>query len=126
MTARDAIAMSEADVQGAIVDALRACGWRFVHFRPARTLKGWVTSYTGDDGFPDIIALKNGREMALECKGTDGAKKPGPNVRSITTIKKRLRYEAQEAWLAAFREAGAYATFVTPANMDEVLQEIAG
>ena len=118
-------AMSEADVQGPVVDALRACGWRWVHFRPAQTQGGrWMTPYTGDDGFPDIVALKNGRLLVLEIKGARGAKKPGPNVRSLGAIEKRLRYEAQELWLEEFALAGAYAVFVTPGNLDEVLDVI--
>lgn len=126
MSTAAARTLTEDQVQAPVVDALRAYHWTFVHFRPALTQSGrWMTPYTGDDGFPDIIAVKNGRQLVLECKGTTGAKKPGPNVRSIGAIKKRLRYEAQEVWLYEFRKTGAYAIFVTPANLDEVLGEIA-
>ena len=117
--------ISEAGVQSTVVDALRLHSWRFVHFRPALTRAGkWMTSYTGDDGFPDIVALKAGRLLVLECKGTRGAKKPGPNVKG-SELRRRIRWEEQVAWLDAFADAAAYAKFVTPDNLDQVLQEIA-
>lgn len=123
MTAR---VLTEAQVQAPVVAALRACNWRFVHFRPAQTASGgWVTAYTGDGGFPDLIALKNGRQLVFECKSSS-AKKPGPNVRSASSIKSLIRWQEQEMWLAEFAKAGAYAVFVTPNNLDEVLKVIAG
>ncbi len=122
MTART---LTEAQVQAPVVAALRACNWRFIHFRPALTASGrWVTAYTGDDGFPDIIAVKNGRLLVLECKGSRG-KKPGPNVRSASQIKLLIRWQEQEMWLSEFAKASAYAVFVTPDNLDEVLEVIA-
>lgn len=115
----------EAGVQSVVVAALTLHSWRFVHFRPAQTKSGnWVTPYTGDDGFPDIIALKAGRLLALECKGTRGAKKPGPNAKG-SELKRLIRWKQQEAWLIAFARAGAFAQFVSPNNLDEVLEEIA-
>ena len=126
-TARQALdaSMTEAEVQEPVVAALRACGFRFVHFRPALTRKGkWMTAYEGDDGWPDIIALKDGRELVLECKGTRGAKKP-KNTAKGSELKRLIRWEQQAAWLNAFADAGAYARFVTPKNLDAVLEEIA-
>ena len=116
--------MNEAAVQGTVVDALRVCGWRFVHFRPALTKSGkWVTPYTGDDGFPDIIALKGTVQLALECKGTKGARKPGPNVRG-SELKRLIRYEQQEEWIRRFADTGAVALFVGPDNLVAVLRMI--
>lgn len=117
--------ISEADVQRTVVEALRACGWRFVHFRPAQTKSGaWVTAYTGDDGFPDIIALKGNRELVMECKGTRGAKKPAPDARG-SELERLIRWEQQAVWLDAFSKAGATAQFVGPNDLDEVLKVIA-
>ena len=117
--------MSEAQVQLVVTDTLSACGWMWVHFRPARTKHGgWVTPYEGDDYFPDILALKNGRQLALEIKGTSGAKKPGPNVRG-PSLQTRIRWEGQQAWLDEFDLAGAFAIFVTPDTLDMAVKEIA-
>lgn len=116
--------LTEDQVQAPIEAALDACNWRWIHLRPAKTAKGWRTAYTGNDGFIDIVALKNGRQMALEIKSSS-AKKPGPNVKSASQIKLRIRWEEQEKWLAEFAAAGALALFVTPKNLDAVLEQIA-
>ena len=115
--------MSEAQVQLVITDTLSACGWMWVHFRPARTKSGWVTAYEGNDYFIDIVALKDGRQLALEIKGSSGAKKPGPNVRG-TALQARIRWEGQQAWLDEFDLAGAFTMFVTPDTLDMALKEI--
>ncbi len=115
----------EEDVQRTVTDALHQHGWRWVHFRPAQTRSGkWVTPYEGDDGFPDIIALKGNRTLVLECKGTRGAKKPKPTARG-SELKRLIRWEQQEEWLIAFRKAGADVWFVTPQFLEVVLEEIA-
>ena len=84
----------------------------------------WVTAYEGDDGFPDIVALKGERLLVMEIKGTRGAKKPGPNAKG-SHLKTLIRWEQQEAWISAFIKAGAEAGFVTPENLDSLLEEIA-
>ena len=117
------IAMTEAQVQKIVTDALSACGWTWVHFRPAQTKSGWVTAYEGDDYFIDIVALKDGRQLALEIKSSRGAKKPGPNVRG-TALQARIRWEGQQAWLDEFDLAGAFTMFVTPDTLDMALKEI--
>ncbi len=117
----------EEDVQRTVTDALRLHGWRWVHFRPAQARDGrWLTPYEGDDGFPDIVALKTGTLLALECKGTRGSKKPGPNVKG-SELKRLIRWEQQVAWLDAFADVGDNVTaiFVTPDTLDEVLEVIA-
>ena len=117
-------AMSEAQVQKIVTDALTACRWMWVHFRPARTKHGgWVTPYEGNDYFMDIVALKDGRQLALEIKGTRGARKPGPSVRG-SSLQARIRWEGQQAWLDEFDLAGAFTMFVTPKTLDMALKEI--
>lgn len=118
--------MTEAEVQQIVTDALTAAGWRWVHFRPAQAKGGrWLTPYSGSDGFPDIVAVKDHRMLVLECKSTKGAKPPSANVKSYAQIKLRKRYMEQAKWLLMCRAAGAYAEFVTPDTLDEVLREIA-
>ena len=116
-------AMTEAQVQLVVTDTLSACGWMWVHFRPARTKSGWVTAYEGDDSFIDIVALKNGRQLALEIKGTSGSKKPGSNAKG-SSLAARIRWEGQQAWLDEFDLAGAFTMFVTPDTLDMAVKEI--
>ena len=48
--------------QGEVIETAHAFGWRAVHFRPGRTLKGWQTPYEGDGkGYPDTHLSKPGR-----------------------------------------------------------------
>ena len=115
--------MTEAQVQKVITDTLSACGWMWVHFRPARTKSGWVTAYEGNDYFIDIVALKDGRQLALEIKSSGSAKKPGPNVRG-SSLAARIRWEGQQAWLDEFDLAGAFTMFVTPDTLDMAVKEI--
>ncbi|OGT54314.1 MAG: hypothetical protein A3E01_15225 [Gammaproteobacteria bacterium RIFCSPHIGHO2_12_FULL_63_22] len=92
MTARVVLAsaMTEAKLQDAVLDALQKLGWRCVHFRPAETKKGWRTAVQGDGvGWPDIIALRRDRGLAIELKSPTG----------------KLAIE-QVDWLRAFKAAG--------------------
>ena len=52
------LAEREVDFQRAVIELARACGWKVVHFRAARTLHGWRTPYEGDPQFPDLILAK--------------------------------------------------------------------
>ena len=65
--------MSEGDLQRLITDAATALGWHWVHFRPARTARGWSTPVSGPlgEGWPDLFLAhpRQGRLMAIECKG---------------------------------------------------------
>lgn len=71
--------MTEAELQQAVGEMLTLFGWRFCHFRPARTEKGWRTAIQGDKGFPDIVAVrptfiheKPSRLLFAELKGERG------------------------------------------------------
>ena len=113
------------EVMGYVFGNPNSCSDSSLHFRPALTRAGkWMTSYTGDDGFPDIIAAKAGRLLVLECKGTRGAKKPKPTAKG-SELTRLIRWEQQEAWLEAFAPMSELSQFVTPDNLDDVLQEIA-
>lgn len=60
------------DFERVIADALRLFGWRYAHFRPALTKRGWRTPMTGDKGFPDFVAVRGNRLLVIEVKGDRG------------------------------------------------------
>jgi len=116
--------ISEAAVQSVVTDALRTFGWRFCHFRAAQDKSGrWLTPIEGDPGFPDIIAVKDGRLLLLECKSTRGIKKPAPTARG-SSLERLIRWEQQEAWLDALRPMSELSQFVGPKELDDVLKVI--
>jgi hypothetical protein len=89
-TYRDAaLAMSEEELQDAVIQAAQLQGWVVVHHRPARTEKGWRTAVQGQKGFPDLVLARDGRVLFRELKTTKG--KPTAN---------------QEIWLEALGDLG--------------------
>jgi hypothetical protein len=85
-----ALPTSEGDFQKTVTDALTLFGWRWCHFRPARTQRGWRTPLSGSPGFPDIVAVRGDRIIFVELKAANG----------------KLRDE-QRSWLSALGAAGA-------------------
>lgn len=69
-------AMSEAQLQDAIIEAAKLYGWRCAHFRPAMTVRGWRTPVQGDAGFPDLVLARLGKVMFLELKREGGRVSP--------------------------------------------------
>lgn len=97
-------AISESEFADWVLDVARMYGWRSAHFRPARTKTGWRTPVQGDGaGFPDMILLhpRCTYGVALELKRETGRTTPD-----------------QDAWIAAFREAGWVAMVVRPSDRD--------
>jgi VRR-NUC domain len=82
--------VSERDFQKTVTDALTLFGWRWCHFRPARTQRGWRTALSGDPGFPDLVAVRGEQILYVELKAANG----------------ELRDE-QRSWLSALGAAGA-------------------
>lgn len=95
------------DFEVGIIKYLQSNGWRVAHFRPAETKKGWRTACSGDKGFPDTLALKDGVQLILEAKAGTGKASPD-----------------QVDWMLAFQKAGAKVYLVTPENWEKVKQEI--
>jgi VRR-NUC domain len=89
-SAGQSVPVSEDDFQKAVTDALTLFGWRWCHFRPARTQRGWRTALSGSPGFPDIVAVRGDRIIYVELKAMNG----------------ELRDE-QRAWLSNLGAAGA-------------------
>lgn len=68
--------MKEADFQRTVIEAARVLGWLVVHFRPAKTEKGWRTAISGDPGFVDLVFAKRGRVIHAELKSEGGRLSP--------------------------------------------------
>ena len=60
-----------------VVQAAELFGWQHVHFRPARTERGWRTPVSGPlgKGWPDL-ELKRERTVYAELKSQDGRLTP--------------------------------------------------
>lgn len=65
-------AQTEAGFQDAVLELAELRGWEFVHFRPARTAKGWRTPMIGMPGFPDLILCRPPRLIIAELKSDRG------------------------------------------------------
>lgn len=100
MTARE----SEAGFQDAIVETAHLFGWRAVHFRAARTAKGWRTAGQYDaNGWPDLILTRSPRILAIECKRQGG----------------KLTAE-QSAWLRDLAACGIETHVAEPSDFDAI------
>jgi len=67
----DLIPVTEKDFSKQVEDLLNLFGWRWCHFRPARTKKGWRTALSGYPGFLDYIAARD-RLIIFELKSENG------------------------------------------------------
>jgi hypothetical protein len=81
------LTITERDWQAKVIDAAKLFGWRWAHFRPARTAGGWRTAFSGHAGFPDLVLLRGGRLILAELKAGRGL--PTPD---------------QQEWLRGFAE----------------------
>lgn len=76
MTTADQL-VSEAEWIQTVTDYATLRKWRWTHFRPARTDKGWRTPLQGSRGFPDLIFVRDRRLVFAELKSQRG-RKPSP------------------------------------------------
>lgn len=66
-------AVTERELQTAVIECARLLGWRVAHFRPALTARGWRTPVEGDGaGFPDLVLARPGRLIFAELKSERG------------------------------------------------------
>lgn len=103
--ARDALdaAISEAELQAAIIECAGRLGWRVHHQRPARLGNGaWRTAIEGHPGFPDLVLLKPPRLLIWELKRQDAR-------RARTT-------PDQEEWLRQFMRCGVSIGVIRPSD----------
>ena len=99
------LAMTEREWQSRVVDLVKVLGYRYAHFRPAQTARGWRTAMSGDAGFPDMVIVGRGRLIFAELKGE----------------KTRVQSE-QLAWARDIKAAGAECYLWRPAQWDEVVR----
>ena len=103
------LALAEADFQRTLIEYLEWNGWKVHAERPARTKDGWVTPIQGDKGFPDVIAVKGKRVLAIELKSE--------KAKYLTT--------AQWDWLEAFGKAGVEVYAWRPSDWENIVKCLA-
>jgi hypothetical protein len=103
--------MKESEWQQQIIDLMHTYGWRVGHFRNVRVQRADGTVYhctpvqADGAGFPDLVALRDEREIVVE------AKMPGNKPT-----------DTQEEWLDAFRNAGAEVYIWFPKDWEEAVK----
>ena len=60
--------ISETAFASQVEDLLKLFGWRWTHFRPAWSSKGYRTPIKGDKGFPDYCCVRPPRLLFIELK----------------------------------------------------------
>lgn len=97
--------MLEGDFQSRVTDLATLRGWIWVHYRPARTAKGWHTPLQGKKGCPDLILARRGVVLLVELKSDTGSAS-----------------RDQKDWLAAL---GPNARLWRPRDWPEILETLA-
>jgi hypothetical protein len=69
--------VTETDWKSRVQETAQLFGWRWAHFRPARTKYGWVTPMEGDKGFPDLVLVRPPRLILAELKAQPATRKAG-------------------------------------------------
>lgn len=67
-TVLSVLQLSEAAWQRRVTETLTYYRWRWCHYRPARTVKGWRTPLEGHAGCPDLIIAGFGHVFVVELK----------------------------------------------------------
>lgn len=71
----------EDDFKCWVLDVAKLHGWQRVHYRPAKTNRGYRTPVEGDKGAPDMLLAKPGRLPILaELKSDTGTVRPDQKV----------------------------------------------
>lgn len=97
--------ITESQFLDTVVEYATLRGWRWTHFRPARTEKGWRTPLQGSRGFPDLVLVKDHRLIFAELKSQRG-RKPDQD---------------QQAWLDVLQGVPGVETCVwRPADWDKI------
>lgn len=98
--------LTEAEFLSQVIQYAKLCGWRVVHFRQAKTSRGWRTPVQGDGvGWPDLFLIRVGRIIVAECKSERGKSTP-----------------EQDAWLKAFELASVPSYLWRPDDWDEIME----
>ncbi|MFD2421644.1 hypothetical protein [Amycolatopsis pigmentata] len=67
-----ALRLTEAQFQQRVLETAAIHGWRYAHFRPARTVHGWRTPVQGYPGVPDLLLARHGVILLTELKTDTG------------------------------------------------------
>lgn len=107
LTARDRLlrAVTEREHQSNVERTLTMYGWRYYHAPDNRPVNGRIQNVKA--GFPDLIAVRGARQLAIELKRQTGKTTP-----------------EQDQWLADFAAVGAECYVWRPSDyqtMHEVL-----
>ena len=101
--------ISEADFSSQVEGMLDMFGWRWTHSRPGRTKDSWRTPISGHKGFPDYVAVKDGRLLFIELKSNIGKLSP-----------------EQQEWIDAIRDSGHLCYLWRPRDSDTAEQILRG
>jgi hypothetical protein len=96
--------MNEDDFKQRVIDTATTYGWMVVHYRPAKTSKGYRTPLQGHKGCPDLILARDNVVILAELKTDTGNATP-----------------EQKKWLAAL---GPHGRVWRPADWPAVLKEL--
>ncbi len=97
---------SEASYQAQVLDTLDRFGWHAFSVRKSSVISaktGKRISLVTDAGWPDVVAFKGSRKMALELKTDDKRSKPTPE---------------QVDWLAVLEAAGFRTAVLRPMHFE--------
>lgn len=68
---------TEADLQRAVLKAMKLTEWWVVHFKGAMVHGRWMTPFQADGkGFFDLVAMRGPRLLFVELKGPNGIIEP--------------------------------------------------
>jgi len=99
------VTQTEAEFSNQVEDLLNLSSWRWCHFRPARMQGGWRTALSGEPGFPDYIATRDGALIFFELKSERGQVAPW-----------------QREWLEDLRACGQRVYLWRPSDWDEIVK----
>lgn len=102
--------MSEAELQNdCVLPMAKTFGWKVAHFRPGRTISGWVTPVSADGaGFPDLVMLREFRMVVVELKSQRNSLSP-----------------EQSEWMNSFKMCGAEVYLWRPSDwLDGTIESV--
>lgn len=97
--------ITEGEFSQQVEDLLNLFGWRWCHFRPARTEHGWRTALSGYQGFPDYIVVRDSRLIIFELKSEKG---------KLTDF--------QQDWLDTLKACGQTVYVWRPADIEAIAE----
>jgi len=104
------LTITEAAFSLQVEDMLKLFGWRWCHFRPAWSAKGYRTPIKGYKGFPDYVAVRNGVCLFIELKSEKG-----------------ILSDDQKEWLDMLSKVPGLGVFIwRPSDFDEMAAILGG